>query len=261
MYDFQDTIRGTPQSGTGIELTFGSFNITNEMNNSDGTFYVANTTGRDVLDFNHETAEVKGRHGKYFYGMRYKEREIEVQVRLTGVSNVAMRKQYERLNRLLFSSEPKRLVFGDDSERGYNAVFSKVKKPELENANDTVIKLHFMCYDPFKYSKVISVSSNRVVYNGDFPCSPLLRLRTSAGSEIRILHVESQKYIRLKATYINGSNLVVDCATRSITLNGRNELTNFDMVNSRYFKLQKGTNTFQVVGAVIENIEYREVFA
>lgn len=45
MYDFQDTIRGTPQNGTGIELTFGSFNITNEMNNSDGTFYVANTTG------------------------------------------------------------------------------------------------------------------------------------------------------------------------------------------------------------------------
>ena len=62
---------------------------------------------------------MKGRHGKYFYGMRYKEREIEVQVRLTGVSNVAMRRQYERLNRLLFSSEPQLLVFGDDPERGY----------------------------------------------------------------------------------------------------------------------------------------------
>ena len=54
MYDFQDTIRGTPQNGTGIELTFGSFNITNEMNNSEREhFYVANTTGRDVLDFSH----------------------------------------------------------------------------------------------------------------------------------------------------------------------------------------------------------------
>lgn len=36
---------------------------------------------------------------------------------------------------------------------------------------------------------------------------------------------------------------------------------NFDMVNSRYFKLQKGVNTFQVVGALLNSIEYKEVFA
>ena len=46
-----------------------------------------------------------------------------------------------------------------------------------------------------------------------------------------------------------------------IKLNDRNELMNFDMVNSRYFKLQKGVNTFQVEGAVLNSIEYKEVFA
>ena len=53
-----------------------------------------------------------------------------------------VRKQYERLNRLLFSRQAKKLEFGDDGERYYKAIFSKVKKPELEDANDTVIKLH-----------------------------------------------------------------------------------------------------------------------
>lgn len=261
MYSFNDTIRGTPAFNSGLEVRFGDININQEMNNEDGTFFIANTTGRDVLDFEHETTAIKGRDGQYFYGASYKEREIEIQVRLTGFSNIGMRKQYERLNRLLFSRKPKKLVFGDDSGRYYNAIFSKVKKPELEDANDTVIKLHFMCYDPFKYTEPKTATTNKVTYAGDFPSEPILKLTTQAGSEIRILHLETQKYIRLKASYVQGSTLVINCETREITLNGRNELANFDMVNSRYFKLKKGLNTFQVFGALLGSIEYKEVYA
>ena len=187
------------------------------MNNEDGTFFVANTTGRDVLDFHHETANIKGRDGQYLYGATYKEREIEIQVRLTGYTDLGMRKQYERLNRLLFSRQAKKLEFGDDGERYYKAIFSKVKKPELEDANDTVIKLHFVCYDPFKYTEPKTVTTNKITYNGDFPTEPILRLTTQESYEIRILHLESQKYIRLISTYIQGSNLLVNCETREIT--------------------------------------------
>ena len=261
MYTFNDTTKGTPTFNSGLEVQFGGVSLNQEMNNEDGTFFVANTTGRDVLDFHHETATIKGRDGQYLYGATYKEREIEIQVRLTGFTDLGMRRQYERLNRLLFSREAKKLVFGDDSERYYKAIFLKVKKPELEDSNDTVIKLHFICYDPFKYTEFKTVATNEVTYNGDFPTNPILRLTTKAGSEIRILHLETQKYIRLKATYVQGSSLIVNCETREITLNNRDELMNFDMVNSRYFKLQKGVNTFQVEGAFLNYIEYKEVFA
>nr|DAY14790.1 MAG TPA: Receptor binding protein [Caudoviricetes sp.] len=261
MYIFNDTTKGTPTFNSGLEVQFGGVSLNQEMNNEDGTFFVANTTGRDVLDFRHETSTIKGRDGQYLYGATYKEREIEIQVKLTGYTDIGMRKQYERLNRLLFSRQAKKLVFGDDPGRYYKAIFSKVKKPELEDANDTVIKLHFICYDPFKYTEPKTETTNTVTYNGDFPTEPILRLTTQEGTEIRILHLESQKYIRLKATYIQGSDLLVNCETREITLNGRNELMNFDMVNSRYFKLQKGVNTFQVEGAVLNSIEYKEVFA
>lgn len=261
MYIFNDTTKGTPSFNSGLEVQFGGVSLNQEMNNEDGTFFVANTTGRDVLDFHHETANIKGRDGQYLYGATYKEREIEIQVRLTGYTDLGMRKQYERLNRLLFSREAKKLEFGDDGERYYKAIFSKVKKPELEDANDTVIKLHFICYDPFKYTEPKNSGSNKVIYNGDFPTEPILYLTTQASSEIRILHLETQKYIRLKATYVQGSSLIVNCETREITLNNRDELMNFDMVNSRYFKLQKGVNTFQVEGATLNSIEYKEVFA
>ena len=202
MYIFNDTTKGTPTFNSGLAVQFGGVSLNQEMNNEDGTFFVANTTGRDVLDFHHETANIKGRDGQYLYGATYKEREIEIQVRLTGYTDLGMRKQYERLNRLLFSRQAKKLEFGDDGERYYKE-----------------------------------------------------------GSEIRILHLETQKYIRLKATYVQDSSLVINCETREITLNGRNELMNFDVVNSRYFKLQKGVNTFQVEGATLNDIQYKEVFA
>ncbi len=44
----------------------------------------------------------------------------------------------------------------------------QIKKPRtLEDANDTVIKLHFICYDPFKYTEPKTVTTNKVTYNGD----------------------------------------------------------------------------------------------
>ena len=114
MYTFNDTIRGTPTFNSGLEVRFGDISLNQEMNTKDGTFFVANTTGRDVLDFHHETTTIKGRDGQYLYGATYKEREIEIQVKLTGFTDLGMRKQYERLNRLLFSRQAKKLVFGDD---------------------------------------------------------------------------------------------------------------------------------------------------
>ena len=261
MYTFNDTTKGTPTFNSGLEVQFGGVSLNQEMNNEDGTFFVANVTGRDVLDFYHETAKIKGRDGQYLYGATYKERKIEMQVKLTGYNDIGMRKQYERLNRLLSSRQAKKLVFGDDPERYYKANFSKAKNPESEDANDTVIKLHFICYDPFKYTEPKNTGSNKITYNGDFPTKPILYLTTKEGSEIRILHLETQKYIRLKATYVQDSSLTVNCETREITLNGRDELMNFDAVNSRYFKLQKGVNTFQVEGAQLNDIEYKEVFA
>ena len=261
MYTFNDTVKGTPTFNSGLEVQFGGVSLNQEMNNEDGTFFVANTTGRDVLDFHHETANIKGRDGQYLYGATYKEREIEIQVRLTGFTDLGMRKQYERLNRLLFSRQAKKLEFGDDGERYYKAIFQKSR-----NLNWKMRMIQLSNYILFAMTlsnipEPKSTGSNKVTYNGDFPTEPILYLTTQASSEIRILHLETQKYIRLKATYVQDSSLIVNCETREITLNGRNELMNFDVVNSRYFKLQKGVNTFQVEGATLNDIQYKEVFA
>lgn len=264
MYEFNDTIRGTPQASYGIDLIFGGVSLNSAMNNENGNFYVANTKGRDLLNFVHDTADVNGRHGRYYYGQVYDVREIEVTVLLSGKSDEMMRKQYESLNALLYATSPKKLVFGDDSDRYYRAVFSK-SSVNKEVSNSMFLTLTFTCHDPFKYSltksQSLAVTRYNITYNGDFPCKPKMTIKTQAGSEIVLTHVQTGKYIRLKGTYIAGPSLVIDCASRKITLNGRNELANFDMVNSRFFEFTKGTNTLNVTGGTLINVEWQEVFA
>ena len=79
-------------------------------------------------------------------------------------------------------------------------------------------------------------------------------------NEINLLHVEQQKYIRLKGTYTQGNRIEIDMKERTIKLNGRNELKNFDMVNSRFFSLKKGVNTLRLTPSSQLTIEYSEVY-
>ena len=79
-------------------------------------------------------------------------------------------------------------------------------------------------------------------------------------NEINLLHVEQQKYIRLKGTYTQGNRIEIDMKERTIKLNGRNELKNFDMVNSRFFSLQKGANTLRLTPSSQLTVEYSEVY-
>ncbi|CQR23935.1 phage tail protein [Streptococcus varani] len=77
---------------------------------------------------------------------------------------------------------------------------------------------------------------------------------------MRLLHVESQKYIRLKGVYQAGNVIVIDMVTGKITQNGRNILSDLDMVNSRYFAFDSGVNTLNCsIGATITS-EFREVY-
>ena len=79
-------------------------------------------------------------------------------------------------------------------------------------------------------------------------------------NEINLLHVEQQKSIRLKGTYTQGNRIEIDMKERTIKLNGRNELKNFDMVNSRFFSLQKGVNTLRLTPSSQLTVEYSEVY-
>lgn len=241
-------------------LTYTWQRFFDEMKPQIWLFSGLTVTGRTVLEQKHQTTTVPGRHGSYYQGYTYKDREIAIKVLLTGKDNLAYRKQYELLNTLVSSQESQFLSFDDEPDRFYHANFKSASEGE-EIANQAIITLTFICYDPFKYTDLKSVSGTKITYTGDKDTKPLITLNlTASGNELRILHLEKQQYIRLKGTYQAGNKIVIDMKKRTITQNGRSILPDLDVVNSRFFTFSKGVNTLSINLAHTVESSFREVY-
>lgn len=259
MYRFVD-VMNPAQASDGLSLTFNGVKLEQALTNDRGRCLVLTVNGRSVVKQKHQTVDVAGRNGQFFRQKTLDVRKIEVSILLSGNSNQAFRLQYEKLNQLLDTSQPAPLSFSDEPDRSYVAQFEECDAPD-EVSNEAVLKLSFICYDPLKYSATRSVTGSVVQYAGTGITYPVITIKLSAGaSEIRLLHLEQQKYIRLKATYLAGGTLVIDMKRRTITLNGRNELMNFDMVNSRFFGFRPGKNTLQLSVAGTIKSDFQEVY-
>ncbi len=258
MYEFNDTIRGTPKVTFNLKTTIGGKVLEDELNNGFGTFRTLTVSGRDVVDLEHQTTSVLGRNGEYFHNATVEVRKLEIKAKITGKDNQSMRLQYEKLNRLIVSHNQVFLSFSDEPDRNYLGIFKSKVVPE-EVSNEQIIGLTFICYNPFKMSDVKTKKGTSIQNGGLFQTKPIITLNLSSPTkEIKLLHVESQKYIRLTGTYTT-DEIKIDMATSKITQNGRNILGNLDMVNSRYFELLPGKNTLQCDNATI-TAEFREVY-
>ena len=99
-----------------------------------------------------------------------------------------------------------------------------------------------------------------IEYGGTAPGYPVFYIDViDELNSLQILHVESGRYVLLEGNFQPGDEIVVDHNDQSITLNGVYRL---DMLNikARFFRLQKGTNSFEVspqYGAII-SMEWAE---
>lgn len=260
MYNFTDTNEILKSYEMGIQTTFNGKTLERELTNENGAFQTVMISGRGVVDQEHQTVDVAGRNGKVFRRKSYKEREIEITALISGINNSAFRLQFEKLNELLDTNEPSDLIFGDEPDRIYKAQFESADIPD-EESNQQIIKLKMICYDPKKLTNKKTVTGNQVNYAGSKETFPKISFMVGVNvNEINLLHVEQQKYIRLKGTYTQGNRIEIDMKERTIKLNGRNELKNFDMVNSRFFSLQKGANTLRLTPSSQMTIEFSEVY-
>lgn len=261
MYQFTDTGTGTSNPVYPLSVTFDGTVWESVLNNSNGSFRVIYVDGRGVLGENHATTSVPGRNGQYYHSKTIEERTLTIKAFISGYSDLAFRKQYELFNRLLHTNEPKAMSFADETDRVYFAKFKSASIPD-EVVNHAVATLTFVCYDPFKYSDIRSVSTKAVTYNGDYETKPKITITlTAGGSEFRLLHVEKQLYVRIKGIYQAGNVIEIDMAKRTIKQNGRSILSDLDMVNSRFFSFSKGKNTLSTSLGATTVSEFREVFA
>lgn len=216
--------------------------------------------GRELLDYEHLTTDVDGRHGSYFQGSKAEPRVITITVHLSAVDAPNLLKLYMELNKVLKKQKEEKLSFSDDEESFFNAVFVK-HQTEHSSKNEAIIKLEFRCYDPMKYTTSKHSLSHVIDYAGYEDVKPVIFLTLQGeGTELRLLHIEKQLYVRLTGHFQNGDIVTFDMKKRTITQNDRDVLKNLDMVNSRFFSLSPGVNTLDSSITAGYRTEYREVY-
>lgn len=216
--------------------------------------------GREVHERDIQSISVPGRAGYFLKGSKPKGRPIVVTGIVSAVDAPSYQRFFQRLNRLLNHSKGISLSFSDEPGIFYEVVFEKADDPNGRHY-DVVLKLEFSRPNPYKFSDVRYQVGNSISYNGHYPTKPKITLTLAqAGTELRLLHVEKQQYVRIRGRYEVGNQIVIDMTKRTITQNGRDILADLDMVNSRFFEFTTGTNTLNTNLRATVQSEYREVY-
>lgn len=233
--------------------------LDDRLTNLNCRFKTIKVMGREALEEEHQAQTIIGRDGAYYLGSRRATRIIEVLCVLEAKDRVSLTQGFRQLYQLLSSKAPASLSFSDDEGYFYWAKYQSTGNPDVMR-DSSVFTIQFVCYDPYKYSDYRSGNGASLTYHGDIGAKPKVTMRlTSAGSELRLLHVQQQLYIRLVGVFSIGQVVVIDMETRSILIDGRSAMTMLDMVNSRFFRLIKGSNRLNCNLASQIDITYREV--
>ncbi|HEQ9666868.1 TPA: distal tail protein Dit [Streptococcus pyogenes] len=232
--------------------------LENVLKNDSASFKTIKIEGRRAGEYNHQVTEVLGRHGAYYHQKTKDSLPLTWTVYLKANDVTSFGRLASNLHALLTKEKTTKFEFSDDDGCYYLGQLKKFTYPN-EKRCEAIVEIEIICYEPYKFKDIKSFKGNIINYKGQVSTKPIITLNLSSQTkEIRLLHVESQKYIRLTGTYTI-DEIKINMATGKITQNGRNILGDLDMVNSRYFELLPGENTLQCDNATI-TADFREVY-
>lgn len=128
--------------------------------------------------------DIAGRNGKYNLNKKFKEREIMIEMKITGTSYTDFSDKIRDVIDFLNTSEPKQLYFLNDTDYYYLAIVEDVIPIEEISTTSGTIQVTFVCSDPFKYKVATQTpvtlntdsTATTVTNEGDLDCYPLFEV-------------------------------------------------------------------------------------
>lgn len=138
-------------------------------------FRTLSVEGRAFNDIEIESQDNPGDGATFLYE-RVPERELTVTFMLKPSGNTSMRAAQRKLLSYLNQTEPKQLIFTDESDIYFNAMYSDYKISE-EHDKVRSGEISFICHDPYKHSTVektfTAVNGILTVVNGGDVAVPI----------------------------------------------------------------------------------------
>lgn len=138
----------------------------------------------------------------------------------------------------LMSSEPQKLILGDDQETYMMAYYKGGAAPSrLMHCPD--VELTFLCADPVSFGaahvqELRAGSPTQVAAGGTYKALPVVECTPSEGSTWRLSNWTTGEYIQVDAPFDGSDKLVLDFATQRCTVNGADHAVT---LGSDYFPL------------------------
>lgn len=227
IYGFTDTQQSPVIVGGEIQTIFDGVNLDENYE-----FETFNVSGRGLIAPYVDYTLKTGADGAWFNQANLEPREITVEARITGSTKEDARRVYEDINRVLFRKKAK-LRFTDDPNYYFTALFSGVKSP-IEDSNELIVDLYFLCLDPWKYGDPLpngGTIPEQIVY----PTVPdqIKVTLTAPASQVKITNPRTGDNIVLKGTYTAGQVITIEFGDRPKVLlgTGQNIMNHLDILS------------------------------
>ncbi|MDA1478357.1 distal tail protein Dit [Bacillus changyiensis] len=240
-------------------ITFNSIILTDY-------FFVIDVRGRGILGREINLVSLSGIDGAKLKNVRYPERVIEIDTLFMAGSAEELRKILEEINYILATEKEKPLVFSDELDRTYYAIFSTAQENEEKNGMYKVT-LTFVCPDPEKEGgeTIVTTETNSptVIKNdGKRVATPTVTcvFESEASTyEIQLLKEDGtiNKRIKVKFNFVQGDTLVIDFDKRKVIISDKVNMNALLML-SRWFDIPVGECTVNTTHK--SNIAFRKAY-
>ncbi|MEW4192222.1 phage tail family protein [Bacillus altitudinis] len=206
-------------------------------------FYLKETpSGRGVVGREVKIDTIGNRPGGFLRGTRLPVRVITLEVLFAFSSESELKKKQEELNYILHTDDEKPLVFFDEPDRTYNAIFESLTEGETKGGLQHAT-LTFLCSDPKKYGAEAAYELGKGVQTFTnpslAPIEPQIECIFTAAAtsyEVALLHSDESvnKVIKVVHNFIEGDTLIIDIAKRKVLNNGK-AIMNGLQIKSEFF--------------------------
>ncbi|WP_256816525.1 distal tail protein Dit [Cytobacillus sp. Bac17] len=221
---------------------------------------ITNIQGRDTLpEIESRTAQAPSKNGVHYFGYRFMERRITVEINLFGTSLFDYRNKIRDLAVWLNPNNgPQELIFDDETDKKYYAVVTENTDFEGIFAKQ-VAEIEFLCPDPFAYSITESSATNSndfatINNTGTAEAFPIITVDFSATATELKIEKNSNEFLRIVRNFVAGDEVVIDCQVGTITYNGTTNLITALDINSDFFSLDPGDTTLTVTPAGVSTV-------
>ncbi|WP_368298394.1 distal tail protein Dit [Cytobacillus firmus] len=221
---------------------------------------ITNIQGRDTLpEIESLTAQTPSKNGVHYFGYRFMERRITVEINLFGASHSEYRTKIRDLAAWLNPNNgPQELIFDDETDKKYYAVITENTDFEGIFAK-RVAEIEFLCSDPFAYSitessATISNDSATINNPGTAEAFPIITVDFSASATELKIEKNSNEFLRIVRNFVAGDEVVIDCQVGTIIYNGTTNLMTALDINSDFFSLNPGDTTLTVKPAGVSAV-------